>query len=269
MNCPRKPRDTVVQSAERTDMPPPPLPQNETERLAALERVFPPGDPADPTLDSLARLAARVANVPIGLVTLLWEKQQTFAACHGLCGVSGTDRRNAFCGYTILGDDFLEVPDATADSRFADNPLVTQEPHIRFYAGVPIRCAEGFALGSLCVISDSPGRLTDGQKISLEEIADTVERLIRDKRVEREHRQQIEAEKTRLRDFAATVCDWFWECDSDLTIKLMESVGKERHRIRGSVGTLHSVLAPKTHELPNAIREATEDRRGSRESGFR
>jgi signal transduction histidine kinase/CheY-like chemotaxis protein len=139
-------------------------PPNEASRLAALRQLGILGSPPDPEFDALARAASLVCGTPISLVSLVEEDSQWFKANHGLDGVAGTSRDVAFCSHAILGDEVMEVPDATQDDRFADNPLVQGEPNIRFYAGAPLRLSDGSAVGTLCVIDRAPRQLSEQQR---------------------------------------------------------------------------------------------------------
>jgi signal transduction histidine kinase len=142
-------------------------PDNEAERLKALlaydildtlpERVF----------DDLARLASTLCGTPIAAVSLVDSERQWFKASVGL-DVSETPREVSFCAHAILeGDRVLEVPDATLDPRFADNPLVTGDFHLRLYAGAPLVSPTGAPLGALCVIDREARPLTPGQRDGL------------------------------------------------------------------------------------------------------
>jgi PAS domain S-box-containing protein len=134
---------------------------SETDRLAALQAYEVLDSPAEPDFDELALLAARICETPIALVTLVDEERQWFKARVGL-DISETPRHLAFCHYAIQQADLFVVPDATEDPRFADNPLVTGDPGIRFYAGAPLLSPEGQALGTLCVIDRVPRSLDAG-----------------------------------------------------------------------------------------------------------
>ncbi|MGB3617912.1 MAG: ATP-binding protein [Catalinimonas sp.] len=116
--------------------------------------------------DDLVALASRICEAPISLISLVDAQRQWFKARVGL-EVTSTDRELAFCNYTIRQKELLEVPDATLDDRFKQNPLVTGEPSIRFYAGEPLITPDGHALGSLCVIDHVPRRLNDLQRFAL------------------------------------------------------------------------------------------------------
>jgi PAS domain S-box-containing protein len=120
--------------------------------------------PAEAEFDALARAASLACGVPVSLLSLVDEDRQWFKANIGLDGVSETPREFAFCAHAIRGDDLMEVPDATQDTRFADNPLVTGEPGIQFYAGAPIRLSSGYTVGTLCVIDRQPVSLNDTQR---------------------------------------------------------------------------------------------------------
>jgi PAS domain S-box-containing protein len=140
-----------------------PLPPDEQERLEALHRYAVLDTPAEESFDDLALLAAQICQTPIALVSLVDESRQWFKARIGM-SLEETSRDMAFCAHTILHKDkVLEVRDAEADPRFVDNPLVTSEPHVRFYAGAPLTTPDGQAIGALCVMDSKPRKLTDEQ----------------------------------------------------------------------------------------------------------
>lgn len=131
------------------------LGRDEAERLATLKRYAILDSAPEQCFDRVVKLAARQFDVPIALVSLIDENRQWFKASCGL-DATETTRDIAFCAHAILGDDVLVVLDATKDERFADNPLVTGELHIRFYAGAPLVSASGHKLGTLCLIDHEP-----------------------------------------------------------------------------------------------------------------
>ena len=144
-----------------------PMPLDEKERLRALERLGILDSAPEREFDALAAIAALVCGVPISLVSLIDHDRQWFKANVGLPGVTETPRDVAFCAHAIFDDGIFEVPDALADPRFADNPLVTTAPDIRFYAGATLRLSDGAHVGTLCVIDRVPRRLSEKQREAL------------------------------------------------------------------------------------------------------
>lgn len=153
----------------------PDIPQDEKSRLKTLQSLNILDTFHEERFDRLTRMASKLFQVPIALVTLVDDKRQWFKSCVGL-NVSETDRDISFCGHAILRDELFVVPDAEKDMRFADNPLVVGEPHIRFYAGCPIKSLNGSRLGTLCIIDSKARTLGEEDLKILKDLALMVER---------------------------------------------------------------------------------------------
>lgn len=143
-----------------------PIPANEADRLAALHSLHILDTAPEPAYDDLVRLASSICGTPISLVSLIDADRQWFKATAGI-EATQTTRDVAFCAHAILHQDVFVVPDAHEDDRFRDNPLVTQAPHVRFYAGMPLTTPEGHNLGTLCVIDHQPRTMKEEQRIAL------------------------------------------------------------------------------------------------------
>ena len=154
-----------------------PKPENEPARLATLRSLGILDTPAEERFDRLTRLARRLFDVPMALVSLIDENRQWFKSCAGL-GAQETSRDVSFCGHAILQDDVFMIPDARADARFHDNPLVTGDPGIRFYAGQPLTVPNGMKLGTLCLIDTRPRELDADQRGLLRDLAHIAEHEI-------------------------------------------------------------------------------------------
>lgn len=150
------------------------LPANEQERLAALRKLKILDTDPEERFDRITRIAQKLFGVPIALISLVDKDRQWFKSCQGL-GTSETSRDVSFCGHSILGSETMLVEDARSDPRFHDNPLVTGEPNIRFYAGHPLTLANQYRLGTLCLIDTRPRQLSPEELELLHDLAQIVE----------------------------------------------------------------------------------------------
>jgi signal transduction histidine kinase len=148
-----------------------PLPADEPARLAALHDAQVLDTAPEEDFDDIALLAAEICGTPMGLVSLVDENRQWFKAKVGL-GLAEAPRDLSFCSYTINGREVLEVPDAAADERFADNPFVNAPTNaLRFYAGAPVVLDGTYAVGTVCVVDHVPRELTEAQRRALRSLA--------------------------------------------------------------------------------------------------
>ena len=161
-----------------------PIPADEVQRLRELERYGVIGSPSDEHFDRIVELASLIFAVPISAISLVEKHRQWFLCQRGL-EASETPREQAFCAHAIAGDAVMVVPDALEDPRFQSNPLVTDPPHIRFYAGAPLSTPDGHNLGTLCVIDRQPRQPSDQQLRQLTLLSELVMREIELRRLAR------------------------------------------------------------------------------------
>ncbi|EGT4279645.1 sensor domain-containing diguanylate cyclase [Cronobacter malonaticus] len=152
----------------------PDIPVNEQARLQSLHDSGLLDAAPTERFDRLTRLAKRLFNAPVALISLVDQEQLLFASCDGAEPVP-IPRRVSFCGHTILSNTPLVISDALSDERFRDNPLVNGPPHIRFYAGCPVRLPDGATAGSLCIIDTEPRQFSDTDAQVLRDLAAIVE----------------------------------------------------------------------------------------------
>jgi GAF domain-containing protein len=182
-----------------------PMPTNEAERLAALKEYHILDTGTEPSYDDITTLAAHICEVPIAMVSLVDETRQWFKSKVGV-EQQQTPREVAFCAHAILQDRPFIVEDATKDRRFAGSALVTGEPHIRFYAGIPLVNPEGLALGTLCVVDHQPRRLSAAQQKTLQALSRQVMALLELRRVSTHLANALEQVKT-LQELLP-ICAW-------------------------------------------------------------
>jgi len=147
-------------------------PKNEKLRLELLKQLMVLDSESEPLFDEITKLASQICGTPIALISLVDENRQWFKANIGLEGASETHRDLAFCAHAILENNLFEINDATQDDRFQNNPLVTSDPNIRFYAGMPLTMANGLNIGTLCVIDREPRSLSQEQRSMLAGLAE-------------------------------------------------------------------------------------------------
>ena len=152
----------------------PPIPANEESRLAALYRLEILDTKPEERFDRITRIIKTHFKVPIVLISLVDKNRQWFKSCQGL-SVAGTARNISFCGHAIGSDEIFIVSNALEYPDFADNPLVTGHPNIRFYAGAPLRAPNGERVGTLCIIDDHPRELNAGDRATMRDFANWVE----------------------------------------------------------------------------------------------
>lgn len=145
----------------------PDIPSMERDRLISLESYQILDTDSEEVFDDITKIASQICEKPISLVSFIDKNRIWFKSKHGL-ELSETYRDVSYCAHAINGPNkIFEIPDATKDERFFDNPLLIDNPNVRFYAGAPITNKEGYTLGTLCVIDNKPGKLTEDQKHSL------------------------------------------------------------------------------------------------------
>lgn len=223
-----------------------PKPVHRTQEAARLEslRVLDVlQDEPIPELDAITRLAALTFDLPIALVSLVGEDRQTFASRYGL-EVPGTDRKSSFCAHALASSEVMVVPDATADPRFASNPLVLGAPWIRFYAGAPLILGDGHCIGTLCIIDRvERAPLTDREECVLKLMAEQVVRVLSSHRSRKQQRI--------LQLLAETTTDAFVCSDTDSRIVLWNRAAEAMFgwRAEEAIGASLDLIIPDRHRV--------------------
>ncbi len=156
----------------------PKIPENEAERLHALRTLQILDTSHEERFDRVTRMAKRMFGVPISLVSLVDEERQWFKSAQGL-DATETPREISFCGHAINEDGLFIIPNAVKDERFFDNPLVTDAPNIRFYAGYPLKLRQGINIGTLCLIDSKPREMDEEDRQLLEDLGAMIEQEIK------------------------------------------------------------------------------------------
>ena len=195
----------------------PPVPANEKERLQALFDTALLDTVAETRFDRLTQLVQQCLNTEIVLISLIDSNRQWFKSRQGLDACE-TGRDISFCGHAILDADIFEVADASKDPRFADNPLVTSAPFIRFYAGAPLQFNDQ-RIGTLCIIESKPRQLTDTERLILCNFANVIEQEIADRLQEQAHQKLAASELMHRSVLDGTrIGTWQWNVQTGETV---------------------------------------------------
>lgn len=185
-------------------------PNPSIDRMTALDAYDIPGLRDDPRLIAITDFASALCDTPIALISFVEEHRQWFPARTGL-NARETPRDSSFCAHAMSLDDIMEVPDAVADTRFCDNPLVNGDPNIRFYAGAPLKGEDGVPLGALCVIDRAPRQgLTALQRQGLKVLAQNIVSLLTMRRSNAQTRRELGASESQFRTLADTMPQMVW-----------------------------------------------------------
>ncbi|KFA23986.1 histidine kinase, partial [Xanthomonas vasicola pv. vasculorum NCPPB 1326] len=205
-------------------LPPVPIPADDALRVDAVRRLEALNTEAEAEFDDIAWLAAHVTGAPMALVSLLDADRQWFKA---RCGtdLEGTPRSASFCSYAIMGTELMEVPDAEADPRFVNNPLVIAAPGVRSYAGVPLIGREGYAYGTLCTLSTKPRVLDENQKQALIRLARQASNQLEARR----DRLEAQAQRQTLSMLLEAMPDGVVACGTDGLLREFNHAARQWH----------------------------------------
>jgi signal transduction histidine kinase len=233
----------------------PPTPHDEAARLQALVSYDVLDSDVEQSFDELTELLSSVLKVPVALVSLVDGNRQWFKSHHGL-DATETPREVAFCAHAILDDKIFLVGDSHKDDRFADNPLVTGAPHVRFYAGAPLITPEGYRIGTVCGIDHKPHALDPTQRRFLEIVARQVVSLLElRKTLARQESLLKEKGRSLARSEAINkeIQDLVSVISHDLRAPVLNLVGFT-NEIEAGTKELDGLMARQQHEMPEAVR---------------
>ncbi|SOE17983.1 PAS domain S-box-containing protein/diguanylate cyclase (GGDEF)-like protein [Hoeflea halophila] len=221
------------------------LPLGEATRLKALRDLHVLDTAPEREFEALVNAAALVCGTPVSLITLVEQDRQWFKANFGLPGATETPRDISFCAHAIYGEGIMEVEDATADPRFADNPLVTGKPDFRFYAGVPLTLSCGENVGTLCVIGHAPHKLTPEQREILGHLGYAATRAL-EARLALDEEQQLRLTQSRAASIVENSLDAIVTVGTDGIIELWNAAAEEMfgYTAEEAVGRPVSMILP-------------------------
>lgn len=197
------------------------FPPDEAARQRALDELHILDTPAEQEFDDITLLASFICGTPIALISLVDKDRQWFKSRVGL-DIPETPRDISLCAHAILGDDIFEVTDAAADERFKDNPVVTGDLHLRFYAGVPLKTSDDHNVGTLCVIDREPRRLNESQRAALKALGRQIMRLVelrKSTRLQADLRRKLASETALNRAIVENAGAAIISTDLDATIR--------------------------------------------------
>ncbi len=242
-----------------------PIPANEQERLKELYSYNILDTLSEEDFDNITEIASQICNTKISQITLVDNDRLWFKSSYGLPG-SEVPRHLSFCSHALnTPDELFIVPDARADERFADNPFVTGEPKVVFYAGVPMISENGYALGSLCVVHDQPGQLSESQLKSLRALSKQAMRLIE----LRKKKAQVEGATSNLNEKNKALEKFVGTVAHDLRSPLNNIIGvadllTTAYEIEPDVVELLQIVKASSSKLKNMISDLLEQSRSNK-----
>lgn len=206
-----------------------PIPENEQQRIASLRRMLLLATPDEAVFNRITRIAQQLFNTQIVLISLIDENRQWFKSCVGM-PVRETPRNISFCGHAIMQDDILVIEDTLKDERFRDNPLVTGQPMIRFYAGRPLHNSENFKVGTLCLIDIKPRGFTFRDRLLLNDLGHLVEDAFLVRNLKKHHEAIIDFANEAVRHSYLDPMLNIWNRRAIMNILEREKARSERDR---------------------------------------